>query len=261
MPFVPADLVLTNRSLAGQSLRSIAEQLGVRGIFLTDLHRGGRDMPFMPATIIERGDVLSVTGNRAEIDRIAAEVGFAVYPTASTDIRLVAASIFLGAVVGLPALVIGGVTLGLSVPGGVLLAGLVLGYLRSINPKFGGIPNPSVILLESLGLAGFIGCVGLQSAPGIITQIRELGGPLLLAAVLVALLPQIVTILIGYYVAHVPPGVLLGLCAGVGTSAPTLAALQKAADSKVPTLGYGLAYATGNVLMALLATLLVAMGT
>jgi putative transport protein len=204
--------------------------------------------------------VLSVTGNRSEIDRIAAEVGYAVYPSASTDIRLVAASIFLGAAVGLPALVIGGVRLGLSVPGGVLLAGLTLGYLRSIKPKFGGIPNPSAILLESLGLAGFIGCVGLQSAPGIITQIRHLGGTLLLAATLVTLLPPIVTILVGYYVAHMPPGVLLGLCAGSGTSAPTLAALQKAADSKVPTLGYGLACATGNVLIALLATLLLTMG-
>jgi putative transport protein len=260
MPFVPADLVLTNSSLGGQSLSSIAEHLGARGIFLTDLHRGGRDMPFLQSTVIERGDVLSVTGNRSEIDRIAAEVGYAVYPSASTDIRLVAASIFLGAAVGLPALVIGGVRLGLSVPGGVLLAGLTLGYLRSIKPKFGGIPNPSAILLESLGLAGFIGCVGLQSAPGIITQIRHLGGPLLLAATLVTLLPPIVTILVGYYVAHMPPGVLLGLCAGSGTSAPTLAALQKAADSKVPTLGYGLACATGNVLIALLATLLLTMG-
>jgi putative transport protein len=260
VPIVAADLVLTSSKLAGQSLRSIAQQVGARGIFLTDLHRGGREMPFTPSTIVERGDVLSVTGNRAEIDRIAGEIGFAVYPTTSTDIRLIAAAIFLGALVGLPALAFGSITLSLGTSVGVLLAGLIVGYLRSVNPKFRGIPDASVILLESLGLAAFIGCVGLQSAPGVIPAIRNSGGPLLLSAALVTLLPPLLTILVGHHVGRVHPGVLLGLCAGAGTSGPALAAVQKAADSKVPTLGYGLAVAGGNILMAVWGTLLVVIG-
>ena len=41
------------------------------------------------------------------------------------------------------------------------------------------------------------------------------------------------------------------------TPAPSLAALEKAADSRVPTLGYGVSCALGNALMALSGTLLV----
>jgi putative transport protein len=115
------------------------------------------------------------------------------------------------------------------------------------------------MLLESMGLAAFVGCVGLQSGPGILTAVLDSGGSLLIAAALVALVPPIVTILVGYYLVRMSPGVLLGLCAGAGTSGPTLAALQKAADSKVPTLGYGMACAAGNVLMAVWGTLLVIM--
>ena len=51
--------------------------------------------------------------------------------------------------------------------------------------------------------------------------------------------------------------ILLGLCAGAGTSAPALAALQEKAQSKVPSLGYGMACAVGNVLLALWGTLTV----
>jgi putative transport protein len=68
-----------------------------------------------------------------------------------------------------------------------------------------------------------------------------------------------VTILVGYYVLRVNPAVLLGLCAGAGTSAPALAAVEQAAGSKVPTLGYGFACATANILTAVCATLLVLM--
>ena len=54
------------------------------------------------------------------------------------------------------------------------------------------------------------------------------------------------------------PGVLLGVCAGAGTATPALAAIQEAAKP-VPTLGYGVAYAVGNVLLALWGTVIVAM--
>ena len=55
------------------------------------------------------------------------------------------------------------------------------------------------------------------------------------------------------------PGVLLGVCAGAGTATPALAAIQEAAKSAVPTLGYGVAYAVGNVLLALWGTVIVAL--
>jgi putative transport protein len=47
------------------------------------------------------------------------------------------------------------------------------------------------------------------------------------------------------------PGILIGACAGACTATPALAAVQEAAKSSVPTLGYGVSYAVGNVLLAL----------
>jgi len=42
------------------------------------------------------------------------------------------------------------------------------------------------------------------------------------------------------------------------TSAPGLAAVQEVAKSKIPTLGYGVSYAVGNVLLALWGSVIVA---
>jgi putative transport protein len=123
MPVVSADLVLTNRELAGQSLRDLAHQIGARGVFLSSLRRGGRELPFAPSTIIERGDVLSVYGTRAEVARSASHVGFVEYPTPATDLGLVGATIFVGGILGLLSIVVGGTNLSLTTSVGVLAAG------------------------------------------------------------------------------------------------------------------------------------------
>lgn len=261
IPTVSGDLVLTNRTLAGRTLRDIVDALGARGVFLLALRRAGRELPFTPSTIIERGDVLSVSGAKAEVARVAAEIGYAEYPTTSTDLLLVAGTITVGALAGLPALTAGGFTIGLTSPVGVLLAGLTLGHLRATRPRFGRIPEASAMLFETLGLSGFLALVGLQAGPAAVAAIRASGVSLVAAGVAVTLVPHVVTILIGYHLVGLHPAILLGLCAGAGTSTPSLAALERAAESRVPTIGYGMACAVGNVLTAIGGTLLVSTGS
>jgi putative transport protein len=55
------------------------------------------------------------------------------------------------------------------------------------------------------------------------------------------------------------PAIVLGICAGAGTSQSGLAAVQEASESQVATLGYGVSYAIGNILLALTGTLIVAL--
>ena len=251
IPAVSADLLLTNQALAGRTLRALAEQLGVQGIFLTALRRGGRELPFTPSTVIERGDLLTVSGTRAEVARVGAEVGYAEYPSTATDLLPVAVTIALGGLAGLASVTVAGLTLSLGASVGVLLAGLLLGHLRSRNPRLGRVPEASVRLFESFGLSAFLAGVGLQAGPRAIAAAGESGVALAAAAAVIVLVPNIVTILIGYYLIGIHPAGLLGVCAGAGTSAPTIAALEEKAESRVPTLGYGMACALGNVIIAL----------
>ncbi len=263
IPVVVVDMTLTNRALAGRTLRETARVLGERsrGVFLRRVTRAGQALPFTMDTVVERGDVLTVVGAKENVERVAPEIGYAEWPTAATDMVTVGIAVVVGGLIGLPAIRIAALEVGLSLAVGVLLGGLVAGWLRSVSRRFGRVPEQALWLFDSVGLNAFLALVGISAGPDFVRGLQESGLPLVLAGVLVCGIPHIATILLGRYVLKMHPGILLGVCAGAGTSAPALAAIQDVARSKIPTLGYGVSYAVGNVLLALWGTVIVLLMT
>ena len=171
---------------------------------------------------------------------------------------VVATGIVAGALIGIPALHFGAVEIGLSLPVGVLLGGLVCGWLRSVRPRwFGRIPSPTLWIFESIGLTGFVAVVGLNAGPDFVRGVQTSGLSLVLAGLLTVSISLLIGVLVGKYVFKMHPGVLLGVVAGGCTATPALAAVQEVARSSVPSIGYGVAYAVGNVLLAIWGTVIV----
>jgi putative transport protein len=191
------------------------------------------------------------------VEKAAEHLGYADRVTTTTDMVFVGLGVVLGSLIGLPAILVGSIAIGLSQSVGALVGGLLFGWLRSVRPTLGRIPEATLWLFESLGLAGFIAAVGLQAGPDFVHGLAQSGLSLVIAAIVVSLVPHAVGVLTGYYVFHMHPGIVLGVCAGAGTATPALAAIQEAAQSRIPTLGYGVAYAVGNVLLALWGTIIV----
>lgn len=251
VPMVALDVVLTDRKVARRALGTFAVDAAARGVFLRRIRRAGQELPLTPRTILERGDVLSLSGARRHVEPLATAIGWISRPTAETDMIPVALAIVIGGLIGLPALTIGPLQLELSLAVGVLLGGLALGWLSSVERRFGQIPEPALWLFDSLGLTAFIAAVGLSAGPAFVEGLRQSGLALIAAGLIVAIVPHLVTVLFGRYVLRMHPGILLGVCCGAGTTGPSLAAVQEVAKSKIPTLGYGVSYAIGNVLLAL----------
>lgn len=247
---VTADVLVTRGEVADRTLGDLAKDFGSRGIFVERLTRAGVELPYSMGTRLERGDVLRLTGTTGNVARAGAIAGHVAWPTDRTDLASVALTIVCGGVLGLPALHFGRLELGLGVFVGVLLAGLVLGWLRSLQPRFGYVPPAALAMMDSLGLTGFLALVGMQAGPDFLRGLTESGATLIPATIVVVTLPHVLTILVGRYVVGLHPGILLGVCCGAGTSAPALAAVQGAAGSKIPALGYGVACALGNVVLA-----------
>jgi putative transport protein len=145
----------------------------------------------------------------------------------------------------------GGLTIGLGLPVGVLLASFVIGWLHSTRPLFARVPELVIWLLDSLGLNGFLAAVGINAGPSFVRGLRSTGVELLATGVIVCAVPYLLTILAGRYIFRVHPGILLGMCAGSGTSSPGLAAVQEKAESRVPVLGYGVSYAISALVLAI----------
>jgi putative transport protein len=262
LPIEVVDVVLTRKEFDGRTLADLARDDVSRGVFLRRITRAGTTLGVLPDTKVQRGDVLTVTGSAASTARVAEAFGVADRPTDVTDMLVVATGIVAGALIGLPALHIGGVEIGLSLPVGVLLGGLVCGWLRSVKPAmFGRVPGATLWIFESIGLAGFVAVVGLNAGPDFVQGLRTSGPSLVLAGALTISASLLIGVLVGRWVFKMHPGVLLGVCAGGCTATPALAAVQEAARSSVPAMGYGVAYAVGNVFLAIWGTVIVALLT
>jgi len=248
LPMTTADVVVTNRDVVEQTLPTLAEQYG-RGVVLQKLIRGGEEIPFTFETTVQRGDLLRIAGATQNVERVGKIFGYIERSSSETDVVFVGLGIFVGGLIGLLSVKVGALPLSLTASGGSLIMGLVFGWLRSIRPTFGRIPEPALWVFDTIGLAVFIGIVGLNAGPGFITGLRVTGPSLLLVGLLVAVTPHVTALLFGRFVLNVNPVILLGACAGAGTVTAALRAIQDEAGSKLPALGYTVPYAVGNILL------------
>jgi putative transport protein len=157
--------------------------------------------------------------------------------------------IVLGGVVGAPFLMLGTFKLTLGVTVGVLMLGVVAGWLTSVRPMLPVIPEPAIELMKSLGLAVFVAGAGMMAGPVFLDAVRKLGISILLGGVVVTLVPQCLALFVGHYVLRMNPILLLGALAGAQTYTGALAAVQEKSGSSVAVLGYTVPYATSNVLL------------
>lgn len=246
------DVMVTKRELVGVTLGAFAE-LGTdqrsRGIFVRELSRGGHPLPFNGGVKMAKGDVLRISGNRRDVERIAKNIGYPLRSSPVSDLVLVGIGIFLGAFFGLLGVSVNGIPINLSTSGGTLVAGLVFGWLRSVHPSFGNIPSAGLWVFNNLGLTMFVAVVGLEAGPLFMKGLAEAGLMLLVAGSIVTILPMYLALLLGKYAFKMHPGVLLGACAGARATTAALAAVQDAAQSRVPALGFSVCFAVGNTLL------------
>ena len=247
-PVASLDVVLTNSALVDRTLEDVAQQHG-RGVALVRLVRGGEEIPFAAATVLNRGDLLRITGPSQDVERAGKALGYIERPSATTDVVFVGLGIVLGGLFGLLSFNVAGLPISLTSSGGALIMGLVFGWLRSVYPTFGRIPEPALWVFDTIGLAVFIGIVGINAAPGFVDGLRRTGVSLVIVGFVAAVLPHLTALLFGRFVLKMNPVILFGACAGAGTSTAALRAIQDEARSKVPVLGYTVPYALGNILL------------
>jgi putative transport protein len=247
---ISADIFLIDRKLAGVSLQKASEEDWARGLYLRSLSRGSQEIPIGVGTVLQRGDLLRLVGPEPVVENAARHIGVTIAPSSSIDFIVLGLAIFLGSLIGiLVNFPFAGIRIALGTSVGTLLAGLLVGYLRTRNPRFGRIPDGAISLMTSLGLAAFVGLTGIHAGPVFLASLRELGISLLLGGMVVTLLPQIVGFCFGRFVLRMNPILLLGGLTGAQTVTAAMAALQERSGSPVPVLGYTPAYPVANILL------------
>jgi aspartate-alanine antiporter len=260
-PTRDADIVLTSRKLAGKTIHQIKAMLigsERMGCYIRSITRQGLDLPLLPETVLHRGDVITLVGRTASVEALAEQIGRIRTSNYKSDIAIHALGMVIGSLVGMLSTHIGMIPVELGIGGGVLLAGLLIGWFNSRHPELGALPPAAQWAFSEFGLTAFGAVVGLLAGPAAITAIQEQGAALLIAGAIVTILPPLVTLYFGRYVLGLHPMILFGALAGAQTEAASMNKIIEQSGSNTPVVGFTVCYAISNVLLAVCGPIIVA---
>jgi putative transport protein len=245
-----AEIVVTSKHIIGMTVEQLQGDSAMYGVRLRALFRAGHELPLLGGTTLRRHDVVRVIGPPVTVARACDGIGPAVRPTNTTDIVTLGFGIAGGYLVGLITFKVGGIPIGLGAMGGVVVAGMVVSILRSVNPALGGpMPEGARAFLESIGVDLFVCGLGLNVAPALVDALTHGLSTLyvLLLGLAIATVPTFVSYLVGLYILKMDPIVLAGAVAGARNSTTAMRAISDRAHSTVPAFGYPVTYALSTV--------------
>jgi len=245
---VSATIIVLNKDLVGHTLDE-GDAVNHYGCFLTSITRAGIELPLSQNLLLNRGDRLTVTGERSRLETVAGLLGHIEEDVEETDLATFSFGIAAGVLAGMVAIKIGTISIGLGMAGGLLIAGLIIGSISALNPAFGRVPRPARYLLRELGLMLFMAQVGLNAGGGIVAALNSVGPLIIVMGLAITLIPAIIAYAVGRKLLKLNPALLLGSVTGAMTSTPALNVLNDMAKSPVPALGYAGTYTIANVLL------------
>lgn len=267
MRIVTEKIIVKNPNIINKRL--IELRLIDHGCFLNHLIRSQIEIPIEENIILNKGDVLQVSGEEKSIKIIADRIGFISIHNKLTDLLAFCSFFVIGLIIGMVNFQINHFTFSIGNATGLLLSGIMLGSINANHPTFGYIPQGALTIVKELGLMIFMTGIGLNAGnslhhhggsiidnSGVI--IAGLGGlKILLAGLIVSLLPVIISFCFGTWILHMNQALLFGALMGARTCAPAMEVINNASRSNIPALGYAGTYAIANILLTLTGTLII----
>ncbi|MEV6204212.1 aspartate-alanine antiporter, partial [Streptomyces sp. NPDC051771] len=244
-------VVASDKRQLGKTVAELRREPFMVGVYIDKIYRSGSEFPYRLSTRLERGDTVILTGPKRLVDPAGKEIGKPVPTSFATDMLWVGLGVFLGGCVGIPALTVSGVPISLSTSGGALIMGLVFGWIRGKYPTYGNVPPGAQWFMDTFGLCAFVAVVGINAGPSFTSGLSTAGWGLLLWGAVATLIPLVVGFLVGHYVQKIRFPILMGVLAGGQTTTAAIGAINEQSKSQIPTLGYTIPYAVGNVLLTI----------
>ena len=218
---------------------------------VTEIHRRGVVLEAGPDLVLERDDVVLVSGARTDVRRLAGVLGRFERSTHETDISVYAGGILFGLLLGEMSFNVAGVSLEVGSAVGLLVVGLLLGRFRRVGRLSAHVPVAARHLVRDLGILLFVGETGVAAGHGSWQALQPILWETLALAFVAAVLPAMITVLIARKILSMTPADSWGAVAGGMTSSAALVAVRNASDSNEPAASYAAAYAIASVLATL----------
>ncbi|MGB0578523.1 MAG: aspartate:alanine exchanger family transporter [Limisphaerales bacterium] len=214
---------------------------------VTGIERGTEVVEPAADVTLLRNDVVLVAGARQNVQRLADEMGVFEPDINETNIAIYTGGIFMGLLIGSFHLHPLGLDFSLGLAGGLLIAGLCLGWLGRIGRYSTHVPKPAQQLVRDLGILLFIGETGLEAGGNLMEGLSIAPWQTIVGAACVMTITVVGTLLVGLKILRLKSLDSWGSVCGGLTSSAALQALRSQAHSNEVTISYAAAYAVGSV--------------
>ncbi|MDE7450228.1 MAG: aspartate-alanine antiporter [Paramuribaculum sp.] len=242
-------VVVSKKGADGVTIGALRNSPAMHGVTIHKVLRNDMPMPLKRGLRLERGDTVTLVGLPEDVAAAADEIGYSDRATHISDVSFISLGIAIGCIIGAIVVMCDGVPLSLSTSGGTILAGLIMGWMRSRRPSVGHIPRSVVWFMDQVGLNLFIAVVGLASGPSFIAGLQQVGIELFFVGIAVTTIPLIICMLIANKIFKFPVAVTLGCVAGSRNAVAALGAIQDSLDSTIPVMSYTVTYAVSSILL------------
>ncbi len=249
-----ATVIVTRKKVLRKSLRELrlAQDLGV---IFTRFQRDNVEMPVDPDFKLERGDVVTITGDAVKVKYAISLIGRQDFKKYETDIFLFSAGMLLGLLLGSVQIPVINASIGNA--GGLLFMGIILGYMRHYGIVAGRVPLAARYILQELGLLLFLAGVGIKAGHSIMQYLSDSGLSIFVTGVMVTTVTLLSTLFFCRYLLKFDWNTSFGATTGGVTSTVALKIVTEKAESQYALLGYAGVYAFANILLTMLGQFLV----
>ena len=252
---VSKEIVVINADVVGKTLKEL-ELLSHYGCIAHAIVRASIEIPVNERLNLNKGDRICVMGEEKHIAKLADRLGRIESEMTHTDLLTLSIGLGVGLLLGMITIKFGWFSFAIGSAAGLLLTGILIGFLRAQHPTFGGVPPAARLVLSELGLAFFMASIGVNAGAHLFDVMRTVGPQLILIGIVVTFVPTFVGYVFGRKFLKLNPVLLLGSLTGAMTSTPSLNVIIAGAKSDIPVLGYAGTYTFANVFLTLAGSLI-----
>ena len=238
-PVLSRRILITKSEYNGVTLGSLRLHNGYR-LNATRVNRAGVDLLATPSLRLQMGDRLTVVGDPADIERLAARLGNSKKRLNQPNLITIFVGIILGIILG--SINIGfGMKLGLA--GGPLIVAILLSRFGYKAKLVTYTSSAASLLLRELGITLFLASVGISAGKGFSANVFNMQGMWwVIWGFVITLVPLVVVGIIARKKYKINYLSIMGLFSGGCTDPPALAYASSSTGNDQPAVAYSTVY-------------------
>ncbi len=252
-------IIVSRPSINGKKLGSLHLRKQYH-INISRISRSGLYLLATPELVLQLGDILTVVGSAADIEKVEQTLGNIEIKLKDPNLGAIFLGIVLGLVLGSIPIMVPGIstTIKLGLAGGPIIIGILIGRF---GPQFRLVTyttRSANLMLRGIGLSLYLACLGLEAGSHFIDTIMRPEGLLwILLGFLITIVPVIIMGFVALKICHIDFGLTCGMLCGSMANPMALNYANDIVPNDYATVSYATVYPLSMFCRVIIAQLII----